>query len=69
VIAPIRRPEARPAAPGVLYARRLVASTLLRQKTSPAGHGPPMPAWRAWLLAAWVVMVVAAYFASMVGLF
>ncbi len=48
-------------------ARRLVAWTFFQQRHTPAENGPPIPAWRAWLFTAWVVIVTTVYFATMLG--
>jgi hypothetical protein len=69
MIAPIRLPD-----PGTVETRRrlrrahrLVASTLLPpQPLSPPA--PDVPAWQAWIVAGWVVVVAAYYFVSMLGL-
>jgi nitroreductase len=49
-------------------ARRLVAATFFRHEAHPAEKAPPVPAWRAWAFVAWVVIVTAVYFATMLGL-
>jgi len=69
MIAPIERPKAPASSPGILHARRLVASALLKQRPRPAEGAPSMAAWRAWLFTAWVVVVAAVYFVCMAGLF
>ena len=33
----------------------------------PSDKAPPIPAWRAWLYVAWVVVVTGVYFASMLA--
>ena len=48
-------------------ARRLVASTFFSRKPAPTDDAPPVPAWQAWLFAAWAVFVTALYFATMLG--
>lgn len=40
--------------------RRVLAATLLRTSDEPAPP-PSIPAWRAWLVAAWLVSVVVMY--------
>ena len=67
MIAPIEKAKPRASAPGIRRARRMVASTLL--KPPPPGGAPRLPAWRAWLFTAWVVVVVAVYLVCMAGLF
>jgi hypothetical protein len=49
-------------------ARRVVASTFLSAASGPGDGAPSIPAWRAWLFAGWVLVVTAAYFAGMLGL-
>lgn len=49
-------------------ARRLVASTFFQHDPDPGENAPPIPAWRAWLFTAWVTIVTAIYFATMLGL-
>ena len=49
----------------VRRARRLAASSLLSQESPPARSTPPVAAWKAWLFAAWVVVVTGVYFAHM----
>ena len=51
----------------VRRARRLVASSLLEQESHPACSTPPVATWKAWLFAAWVVVVTGFYFAHMFG--
>jgi hypothetical protein len=68
MIAPIKKPEALEASPGIRDARRLVASALLTERPHPPDAAPPVPAWRAWLFTAWVVVVAAAYFLCIAGL-
>lgn len=46
-------------------ARRLVASTLLTTRPDRADDAPPVPGWKAWLFAAWVVIATTFYFAHM----
>ena len=80
MIAPLRKPTRGDSpATSIVRARRLVASMLFphrqRRRSAAVSHhregtrlaGPP--AWQAWLFALWVVVVVAAYFASMLGQF
>ncbi len=69
MIAPIEKPKAAATSPGIRRARRLVASALLKQRPRLPGGAPCLPAWRAWLFTAWVVVVAAVYFACMAGLF
>lgn len=69
MIAPIKRPKTSAPSPGIRRAHRLVASTLLQQRLRPRDAAPPVPAWRAWLFTAWVVVTAAVYFACMSGLF
>jgi len=48
-------------------ARQLIASTLLRPDPYPEESARPVAPWRAWLFAAWVVVVTAVYLAYMAG--
>ena len=48
-------------------ARRLVASTFFQHHSEPSENAPPIPAWRAWIFAGWVVIVTGVYFATMLG--
>jgi len=68
VIAFYRQEESTPSTPHVRRARRLVASTFLQRQGDSADSAPPVAAWKAWLLAAWVVAVTLLYFAGMLGL-
>lgn len=70
MIAPLRNPTTRravaprPVTPGLRAARRLVLHAMLRPGAESA-PGPRVPAWRAWLGAAWVVAVAWCYLAAM----
>ena len=70
MIAPLRLPDPETVETRrrLRRAHRLVASTLLpeRRSSPPAASG--VSAWQAWMVAAWVVVVAACYFASMLGL-
>jgi hypothetical protein len=68
VIAPIRLPDTGTAETRrrLRRAHRLVASTLLPEQ-QPSPPPPGVPAWQAWMVAAWVVAAAACYFASMLG--
>ena len=48
-------------------AHRLIASTLLKRGRQPADRGPPVPAWKAWLLTVWGLVTTGVYFLSMIG--
>jgi len=48
-------------------ARRLVAFTLFQCHSQPSENVPPIPAWRAWVFAGWVVIATGVYFATMLG--
>ena len=37
------------------HARRLVALTFLKPHTHASSNPPPIPAWRAWTFALWVI--------------
>jgi hypothetical protein len=64
MIAPIREVEPPRSTPGLVKARRLVANLMLR---SGSERGRRVAAWKAWLIAGWMVSVGAAYAASMLG--
>lgn len=66
MIAPIHQPETAQMSPTVRRARRIVGSLLSDESDSTAGN-PPLSAWKAWLFAAWVAVVICAYFAFMAG--
>ena len=68
MIAPIQSTEKPPRSTRMRRAHRLVVSTLLTGKTSRTDGAPDVVAWRAWLFAAWVAAVTAAYAAYMSGL-
>jgi len=67
MIAPIKSPKASRSSPDIRRVRQLVASALLPHRRRPP-DAPTVPAWRAWLFTAWVVVVVAVYAAYMIGL-
>ena len=68
MIAPIESLKASASSPGIRRARRLVACTLLKLRSSRPDCAASAPAWRAWLFTTWVALVVAVYFACMAGL-
>jgi hypothetical protein len=57
MIAFIRPPEESHRSPALERVHRLLASTLLSPFYDPA-HASPIVAWKAWLLAGWLTMVV-----------
>jgi hypothetical protein len=62
MVAPIQHKDKPAPSSAMRRAHRLVASTLLSQ--APAADGAPrVAAWKAWLFAAWVVVIAAAYVA------
>lgn len=67
MIAPIRQsdPDSSAARQRMRRARQVVASTLLQTRRKPVVQAPPIAAWQGWLFAAWVLVVVVAYFGSM----
>jgi hypothetical protein len=67
MIAPASQTDGRPPSRGLRYARRLVASTLLRRRLPGWGNSAKIAAWKAWLFTAWVVVVTAVYGAYMLG--
>ena len=69
MIAPIKRSTTPTRSRGIRHARQLVASTLLTQPTRRRDRALPVPAWRAWLFTAWIVVATASYLAHMAGLF
>ena len=48
-------------------ARRMVASTMLSDEAESRKSRARVPGWKAWLFAAWAVVVTVAYFAYMSG--
>ncbi len=74
MIAPLQTVDSEPPqtseeAERLARARRIAAAALLDEPTEPtAAVRPIRPIW-AWLFAVWVVLCVAAYFASMLNLF
>jgi len=68
MIALIKRPKVSASSPGICRARRMVAATLLKRGARPDAS-PPVPAWKTWLLTAWVITVGASYVAYMSGFF
>ena len=70
MIAPLRQAssEPTPSQQRLRRARRRVAATFFQRRSLPGPSTPRVPAWRAWLLTAWVVTVVVLYFSSMLGL-
>jgi hypothetical protein len=67
MIAPLRPPETTVGRVSrrLHQARDLVASTFLRQPSPDLG--PPIAAWKAWTFVVWLVIVTAAFAASMLG--
>lgn len=47
-------------------ARRMIASTLFKP-TADESTPKPVPAWQAWLLAAWMLATAATYLTIMLG--
>lgn len=50
-------------------AHRLVASTFFERPLERTRDVPPIPAWKAWAFAGWVVIVTTIYLATMLGWF
>ena len=48
-------------------ARRLIAARFLRHDADPTDEAPPISAWQAWAFVAWILIVTAVYFATMLG--
>jgi len=70
VIAPLPQTDPRSARPSRLHqAHRLIVATLLKHRSQAADHRPPIPAWKAWLLTAWVVLTTGVYLLAMSGRF
>ena len=67
MIAPIQQPEACCRSAEMRRAHRLVASSLLTERSYPADGVPPVRRWKAWLFTGWVVVVTGVYFAYMIG--
>lgn len=69
MIAPFREVDTEIAeSPGRSSGVRQIVAAMLERKRPPEDTPPPMPAWRAWMFAGWVVVVTAVYFATMMGL-
>jgi len=68
MIAPIQQTEDPPRQPGMRRVHHLVAATFLKRQQRPSDNAPPVPAWKAWLFAAWVIVATAAYSAYMIGI-
>jgi hypothetical protein len=64
MIAPLREPEPEDDSAAcqlqLHFARQIVAATLL-QPAVDASDPPRVSAWQAWLLAAWMALITAAY--------
>ena len=69
MIAPLRQTEPEPPSSGLQRARRAVATLLFERHREHSPDPPAWPGWKAWLLAGWITLVLAAYGASMLGLF
>jgi hypothetical protein len=71
MIAPLRLPDAVATEEDrrLDEARHVVAAALLESEPRPAERAPRIPAWKAWLFTAWVVVVTAFYSAAMIGRF
>ncbi len=67
MIALYQQTEDPPQPRGMVRARRLVASALLRRSSRRADGAVAVRGWKAWLFTTWVVVVTAAYFAYMIG--
>jgi len=67
LIAPIRGSQQDPPSTGIQRARRAVAAMLLDIHKHHADEPPALAHWKAWVLALWVVVVLAAYTWSMLG--
>lgn len=71
MIAPLRLPEPHTSRRSrrLAQAREVVAATFLHPKPQSSDRAPRIPAWRAWLFVAWVLVVAGAYVAWMMRLF
>jgi hypothetical protein len=69
LIAPIRGSQQDPPSTGIQRARRAVAAMLLLSDRDGFDEPPALPGWKAWVLAAWITVVLAAYVGSMLGVF
>ena len=70
MIAPLREQETSGLAAAsrqLRRARRVVARTLLPEADSRESAAPPVPAWQAWLLVAWMAVTAAVYVALLFG--
>lgn len=70
MIAPFREADVRearePASEEMVRARRLVATVIMPPEPQ-APIAPPIPGWKAWLIAGWMALVTAAFAARMAG--
>jgi hypothetical protein len=66
LIAPLRQVD-RQAPTGLRHARKAVAALLLRSPSGAQGATPRFAPWKAWGLTIWIVLVMAAYAASLAG--
>ena len=64
MIAPYQKTKD-PSSSSMHRARRMVASMLLTDEAESRKAGARIPGWKAWLFAAWVVVVVVVYFMRM----
>ena len=71
MIAPLGQasPEATRRRGRLFRAHRLVAWTFFERRAEATRDVPPIPAWRAWTFAGWVVIVTTIYLATMLGWF
>jgi hypothetical protein len=71
MIAPLKSPRSTGDAVSrpLREAHRWVASTFLPDCSSSNDRGPPVAPWKAWLFAAWGVVVTVVYFMELLGLF
>jgi hypothetical protein len=67
LIAPIRESHQDPPSTGLQRARRAVAAMLLESDKDRFDEPPSLAGWKAWVLAAWIGVVLAAYAWSMLG--
>jgi len=69
MIAPLRQTEDSSRLRRLRRAHRVVATTLLKKSRHPADTAASVSAWRAWLLTAWIALVITIYAAAMLNAF
>jgi hypothetical protein len=67
MIAPLRQTDPPPVGRRLREAHRFVAETLLASRRRKVPDAPSVPAWQAWLFAAWAIVATTVYFCAMLG--